>query len=274
MSRILLVDDDAQINEVVKTTLELLGHTVTAVENAEATAEVFAEFKPDVTLVDYALPGRSGLDLLRELGERRPEAIRFLATGMTDSTLLKKALEAGAASILCKPYRMADLVSLMDTAVLLEAALKAEAVAGNPGGDADVLMLTCPAGEPVAGETLGHLIAHARHLGAACDIAVRCLPVAACELMRNASEWGKKPGGEGEYQVELSGRDLHLDLIVRDSGPGFQWQKTLARLRHGVHKARASGLELVSALTEEFWYENDGRTACARISKHRTESDE
>ena len=109
MSRILLIDDDPQINEVVKATLEMLGHDVTAVEDADQSSRVFSEFRPDLTLVDYSLPGRSGLDLLKELGKERPDAIRFLATGMADFGLLKQAVEAGASSMLCKPYRVSDL---------------------------------------------------------------------------------------------------------------------------------------------------------------------
>ena len=57
VSKILLVDDDRQVNEVVKATLEMLGHTVTAVERAEKVESIFIDFEPDVTLVDYMLPG-------------------------------------------------------------------------------------------------------------------------------------------------------------------------------------------------------------------------
>lgn len=269
MSRILLIDDDPQINEVVKATLELLGHVVTAVENADQSGRVFSEFQPDLTLVDYALPGRSGLELLRELGTGRPDAIRFLATGMADFGLLKQALEAGAVSMLCKPYRMSDLAGLLEMTVLLEAALALEKGSIAPAGGS--LRLECPAHEPVRSDDLARIISFARVVGCDDDVAVRRLPVLACELMRNAATHGSA-GVDGNFSVEISDRERHLELRVCTSGPAFPWERAIARARAGMAKSRASGLQIVLALSDELRYEDDGRVACARVRKRQDEA--
>lgn len=267
MSRILLIDDDPQINEVVKTTLELLGHVVAAVEDADQSRRVFTEFRPDLTLVDYSLPGRSGLDLLKELGKERPDAIRFLATGLADFGLLKRAVEAGACSMLCKPYRVSDLAGLLETAVLLEAAVAIEKAGDMPVGNN--LRLECPAHEAVRSDDLARLIAFARACGCDDDVAMRRLPVAACELMRNAAAHGA--GEDGTFSVEVLNRWRDLELRVCTSGPAFAWERAVARARVGMNKSRASGLQLVLALTDELHYEDDGRVACARMSKRAAE---
>ena len=51
----------------------------------------------------------------------------------------------------------------------------------------------------------------------------------------------------------------------------FAWEKAVARARAGMNKSRASGLQLVLALTTELRYEDDGRVACARMSKRTAE---
>lgn len=270
MSRILLIDDDPQINEVVKATLELLGHTVAAVEDPGQSQKVFAEFHPDVTLVDYALPGQSGLELLHKLGESRPDAIRFLATGMSDFGLLTQALAAGATSMLCKPYRVTDLVGLIETATLLEAALQAEASSVMP--ERDELILSCPAKNAVQSSDLAQLVHFARAAGCDDDITSRRLPMIACELMRNAATHGSS-GTDADFTVTLRHHEQELELRVQSSGPAFAWEKAMARARAGMGKSRASGLQLVIALSDDLSYENNGRLAYAHIGKRTKETE-
>jgi CheY-like chemotaxis protein len=267
VSKILIIDDDPQINEVVKTTLEMLGHVVTAVENAADSRRVFTEFQPDLTLVDYSMPGHSGLDLLYELGKERPNAIRFLATGLADFGLLRRAVEAGACSMLCKPYRVSDLAGLLETAALLEAAVSLEKAGDPPLGNQ--LRLECPAQEPVRSDDLARLIAFAHASGCDEDVALRRLPLVACELMRNAATHGA--GENGTFSVEIHNRWRDLELRVHNSGPAFAWERAVARARVGMNKSRASGLQLVLAFADELHYEDDGRVACARLSKRAAE---
>jgi CheY-like chemotaxis protein len=264
VSRILLIDDDSQVNEVVKATLEMLGHTVTAVEHAENVESVFSCFEPDVTLIDYMLPGLSGIDLLKQLGSAHPESMRFLATGMGDFKLLEQALKAGASSMLCKPYRLADVISLIDMAVLLEAALKIE-LNGDSNLDDDLSLHRSHHGR-VNIDDLALVIGYAHHHGAEPGVAARRLPVIAYELMKNAVTHGAH-AAPSEFSLALHDDGSNLDLVVSDSGPGFDDAKVLARAHAVMDKSRASGLQVVLAASDKLWFTDGGRSAHVRLAK-------
>lgn len=260
VSRILLIDDDNQVNEVMKATLEMLGHTVRTLDNADQVDEENAEFKPDMTLIDYMLPGRSGLEILRELNRTHPNSVRCLATGMADFNVLRHALDAGASSMLCKPYRLGDIVALLETAALLDAAVSLEGDARPPQGN--VYSFAKKASEPVEGADLARLAAFARQCGADADTTSRRLPVIAAELMKNSARYGAV-----NYEVELRDEGKSLKLTVRDDGPGFDWAKVIARARYGMDKARAAGLQVVLALVKEIVHDDGGRTVRVTIDK-------
>ncbi len=263
MSRILLVDDDIQVNEVVRATLEMLGHTVSVVEHPDQVEATYCDFQPEITLVDYMLPGCSGIDVLRELSRRHPGAIGYLATGMADFALLRQALDAGAFSMLSKPYRLADIAGLVESAQQLDLALHAEAAPETYG---ETLMIPCTGLATLPPEPIARLVAFARDRGADLDSAGRRLPLIAAELIKNAATHGAA-GENPAFVIEIADQGTHFLLSVTDNGPGFDWQRTLARSRTGLDSARASGLQVVLAMGVELSYKNSGRTAHARIAK-------
>jgi CheY-like chemotaxis protein len=264
VSRILLIDDDTQVNEVLKATLEVLGHQVVAVDDPANATDAFSSFHPDVTLIDYMLPGRSGLEVLRELGDVSPHSIRYLATGMADFHLIKRALEAGASSLLAKPYRVMDLVSLMNLAALLDAALLAENDRQPSSGES--LHLSCPSGDEVRSMDLAQVVAFGRAHGADDAVAAHHLPLVAGALMKNAGMYGCI-GEAASYRVDVTDSGSHFRLQVSDNGPGFDWQKTVARARSCMEKPCASGLQLIMALADELHFEEEGRIACVTLGK-------
>ncbi len=62
--RVLVVDDDPDIQDYFGFLLEDNGYLVKSAENAEIALQVIGEFAPDAVLIDVMMPGRSGLDLL------------------------------------------------------------------------------------------------------------------------------------------------------------------------------------------------------------------
>jgi CheY-like chemotaxis protein len=105
--RIVVVDDDPQIREVVGRCLILFGASVTLCEDVFAAIEAIRRIGPDVVLVDLIMPGRDGFDLLdqirswgKELGGDVPVIV---TTGLRDPDLESKVRKDGFA-YLAKPF--------------------------------------------------------------------------------------------------------------------------------------------------------------------------
>jgi PAS domain S-box-containing protein len=104
---ILVVDDDPDVREVAVSTLQNLGYQVLAAENGPAALEVLSQATTvDLLIVDVAMPGMNGVELIRRARERQPELRAMLVTGYADIGAFSP--EQGD-FVLQKPYRMAVL---------------------------------------------------------------------------------------------------------------------------------------------------------------------
>jgi len=108
--KILLVDDEARILEVLSAMLMELGNEVkAAVGPADAVALVRQE-KFDVAVVDNQLGAVNGLQLIGQLREIDPDLHCVLMTGNPTIEMAAEALKGGASDILRKPFRVEDLL--------------------------------------------------------------------------------------------------------------------------------------------------------------------
>jgi CheY-like chemotaxis protein len=115
--RVLLVEDDAVTQSLLRAQLERGGHVVLAVESAEsAIASLEALGCPDVAVVDVDLPGRDGLALLEELHgslcSRTAGAVVLSATDLNGSDRLDLGLRT---CFLAKPVRTDQLLAAIDS---------------------------------------------------------------------------------------------------------------------------------------------------------------
>lgn len=112
MFRVLVVDDDPDINEVVREGLRVAGYdSVGAHSGAEALAEVERQV-PDLVLLDQMLPDMDGLDVCRRLRDTPPTKeipIVFL-TARTSPEARVRGLAVGADDYVIKPFSMQELV--------------------------------------------------------------------------------------------------------------------------------------------------------------------
>ena len=73
MTRILIVDDEGNIRRLVASLLEAEGYTTTEAETGEEGLSKMAADEPDAVLLDLALPGASGLEVLERIAENWPD---------------------------------------------------------------------------------------------------------------------------------------------------------------------------------------------------------
>ena len=107
--KVLIVDDNADVSEMLKALLSLDGHEVRAAFDAESGIETAKEFHPDVCLCDIDLPGMSGYELARHLRAILPGARLVAFTGWGQDADLLKSKEAGFDDHLVKGANMTEL---------------------------------------------------------------------------------------------------------------------------------------------------------------------
>jgi diguanylate cyclase (GGDEF)-like protein/PAS domain S-box-containing protein len=103
-TRVLLVDDDDTFHLILKDLLSPARYALERVDGYGAALEAMESGSHDVYLVDYRLPGRTGLDLVREASARGCAAPVLVLTGVGDREVDLEAMEAGAADYLDKGH--------------------------------------------------------------------------------------------------------------------------------------------------------------------------
>lgn len=109
LARILIVDDEADIRELLLTRLRMEGYECAEANSTEAALTSLQQEAYDVVVSDLRMAGRSGLALLEEVRCRFPGTSVILATGENDVRVAIEAMKQGAADYLLKPFQF-DLV--------------------------------------------------------------------------------------------------------------------------------------------------------------------
>jgi len=116
-ARVLLVDDDEAVRQVVRGGLELRGFEVLDADSGEAALAMAGEH-PEIAVIDYAMPGMDGAQTAEQLRRLMPQLPIILASGHPDTASIERAL-GGQATVLRKPF---DIGVLSDTMTRLLAA--------------------------------------------------------------------------------------------------------------------------------------------------------
>lgn len=116
MARIICVEDDPLMGEVVKDILTEAGHLIGVVSHGTLGFDTVAFKKPELVILDLGLPGMSGLEILAEL-RRLPATYLtpiLVLTANRDAAVGDEAMGAGASSVMTKPFAPEALVARVD----------------------------------------------------------------------------------------------------------------------------------------------------------------
>lgn len=114
MRNIYIVDDDADVRESLELLLSTQPETkVTAFLSGNQFLEQASALEPGVVLLDYYMPGLSGLEVLDVLREQPTRFAVVMITAHEDVNVAVKALEAGACDFLEKPYEYENLLIVL-----------------------------------------------------------------------------------------------------------------------------------------------------------------
>ena len=116
--RLLLVDDDEAACRLLSEVLERESYQIVrALSASEGLAKLGREGPFDAVLTDLRMPGSSGLDLLRVVRERDPNAIVIVLTAFGDAGTAGEAIRAGAHDFISKPYDIGELRLVLSRAL-------------------------------------------------------------------------------------------------------------------------------------------------------------
>ncbi|MCW2812016.1 MAG: response regulator transcription factor [Friedmanniella sp.] len=113
-SRILVVDDDAALAEMLSIVLRNEGFEPVWCAYGDKAFAAFKESRPDLVLLDLMLPGRDGVDVCRDIRTESDVPIVML-TAKTDTIDVVEGLEAGADDYVAKPFKAKELVARIRT---------------------------------------------------------------------------------------------------------------------------------------------------------------
>ncbi len=114
MPNILVIDDEPDFCDVVKTFLEAKGHKVSVAFEAEKGLASIQRTRPDVVLLDIKMPDVNGLELLPRIKTVAPDTPVIVVTALNDYRIADLLYESGADEYLTKPVRMDALAQRIE----------------------------------------------------------------------------------------------------------------------------------------------------------------
>lgn len=117
MANILVLDDNEILLEVVKDSIQMTDHTVTATKDSYHIDEILKEQTFDLIITDIIMPDREGFEIIIHLRKNYPKTKVIAMTGKNMGEaldLLEMAQSIGADAALSKPFSPKELISIID----------------------------------------------------------------------------------------------------------------------------------------------------------------
>ena len=106
MKKILLVDDESPIREMLRRFLVKKGYEVLDTDNGDDALKIVKEESPPIVLLDIRMPGSDGVEVLRKIKETNQETGVIMITALSDKAVAEKCIEMGAFDYITKPISL------------------------------------------------------------------------------------------------------------------------------------------------------------------------
>jgi DNA-binding NtrC family response regulator len=107
---ILVADDDKTYRDSIQKVLEREGYCVESTGDVDSALEALRMRRFDLVVCDYRMPGKTGIDLLKELRRQKSDIPVLMVSAWADAATEADALDLGAFELLKKPIRRQDLI--------------------------------------------------------------------------------------------------------------------------------------------------------------------
>lgn len=115
--RVMVVDDDEDINHLIRLRLASRGYTAMSATNGADALALIEKEKPDLVFLDIAMPGMSGLQVLEQVRAQNLDVAVIMTTAFSSLEMAIDALRRGADDYLQKPFEAQDFWAVMQRAV-------------------------------------------------------------------------------------------------------------------------------------------------------------
>ncbi|TLX84752.1 MAG: response regulator [Thaumarchaeota archaeon] len=118
MIRVMIADDSDSIRMVLRDILEIGKHELVGeATNGSEAIELFIETKPEILLLDMAMPKKDGLAALREIIKINPKAKIIMITATDNQNTIRDCISAGARAYILKPFNFQDVLKTITEVV-------------------------------------------------------------------------------------------------------------------------------------------------------------
>lgn len=114
--RVLLVEDESRLRDMLNRAIRDMGFVITAVGSAEAGLRVIDQRQCDIIIIDLNLPGMGGMELFEQLRQRQADVQVIVLTGFGDLETARKAIHMDVVDFLSKPCALGDLEVALERA--------------------------------------------------------------------------------------------------------------------------------------------------------------
>jgi two-component system response regulator HydG len=114
---LLVVDDDRAVRDGCRDTAHIAGFNIFVTDSAEHADKILEQQAIDIVLLDLRLPGINGLDALKDIKSRRPNAVVIIMTGFATVPSAVQAMKFGAFDYISKPFTMEELRLMLERAI-------------------------------------------------------------------------------------------------------------------------------------------------------------
>lgn len=113
MKKILVVDDAEFMRNSLKLILEGEDYEVIEAEDGYLAVKLYEQLKPDVVTMDINMPGKSGIDAIREIMDIDPSAKIVVITAMGTEHMIRDAIQYGASNFIIKPFEDKQIIEVV-----------------------------------------------------------------------------------------------------------------------------------------------------------------
>ncbi|NOR44324.1 MAG: response regulator [Candidatus Delongbacteria bacterium] len=111
--KILIIDDQPEILDVLSEIIEILGHEVYAITTGKDLDRIFDAHDIDIVISDYQMPDMTGYDIAKIMKDNYPKVKVYIVSGYHNILSDEKMLKYGVCGLLDKPFKMDELKEIL-----------------------------------------------------------------------------------------------------------------------------------------------------------------